>query len=488
MTSTRCARPRISSSSDEIEQDPHALGGERDEQLVDRALGADVDAAGRLVGDQDARLAEQHAREEHLLLVAAGERPRPAPSRARRARRSGRAPRRAARRSSRGGRRRARAERRASRGERHVLDHRAAEDEAVVLARLRDHREAARARLRRGLLADASAPDASLTSAALDPVGAEDRARELGAAGADEAGEADDLARADVEGDVVDAAARAGRAPRGRRARPAARRLLGGNVEVERRGRASPRSSESSVSSAVGAVRTTAPSRRTVTVSASVEHLAQEVRDQDDRRAAPRRGARMIACSCARLGRVERRRRLVHDDDLAPSRAERPQDLDLLLLGGPQAAPAATPPGRSKPAVAASSAYARRERRRARNRAGRGSAPRKTFSATVSCGTIDGSWAIAAMPRSSASRGDRNETGAPSRSTGRRRRRARRRRSCRASTCRRRSRRRARGRSRGETASGDAVERPDAAEALGDVQELEMRALRATRRQARSRR
>ena len=49
-------------------------GGELDEEVVDRALRADVDAARRLVGDQDARFAEQHPREQHLLLVAAGER------------------------------------------------------------------------------------------------------------------------------------------------------------------------------------------------------------------------------------------------------------------------------------------------------------------------------------------------------------------------------------------------------------------------------
>ena len=36
-----------------------------------------------------------------------------------------------------------------------------------------------------------------------------------------------------------------------------------------------------------------------------------------------------------------------------------------------------------------------------------------TFSATVSCGTIAGSCEIAATPRSSASRGERNDTGSP---------------------------------------------------------------------------
>ena len=91
MTSTRCARPITSSSSDEISRTPRPVGGERGEEVVDRALGADVDAARRLVGDHDLRVAEQHPREQHLLLVAARERCRPAPSSSRRARRSDRA-------------------------------------------------------------------------------------------------------------------------------------------------------------------------------------------------------------------------------------------------------------------------------------------------------------------------------------------------------------------------------------------------------------
>jgi hypothetical protein len=43
------------------------------DQGVDLLLGADVDAAGRLVEDQHARLARQPAAQDHLLLVAAGE-------------------------------------------------------------------------------------------------------------------------------------------------------------------------------------------------------------------------------------------------------------------------------------------------------------------------------------------------------------------------------------------------------------------------------
>ena len=54
-------------------QDGDAGRGQLVDQPVDLELGADVDAAGRLVQDQDARLARQPAGEHHLLLVAAGE-------------------------------------------------------------------------------------------------------------------------------------------------------------------------------------------------------------------------------------------------------------------------------------------------------------------------------------------------------------------------------------------------------------------------------
>ena len=54
-------------------------------------------------------------------------------------------------------------------------------------------------------------------------VDAEDGAGDLAAAGADEAGQADDLAGADLEGDVVEDARRGrGPRPRGRRRRPSA--------------------------------------------------------------------------------------------------------------------------------------------------------------------------------------------------------------------------------------------------------------------------
>ena len=53
------------------QEDRHAVGGKALDEAVDLGLGADVDAAGRLVQDQDLRLAGDPAGEDNLLLVAA---------------------------------------------------------------------------------------------------------------------------------------------------------------------------------------------------------------------------------------------------------------------------------------------------------------------------------------------------------------------------------------------------------------------------------
>ena len=55
------------------DDDRAALLGERRDEAVDLLLGADIDAAGRLVDDDDARLDQHHLGEQQLLLVAAGE-------------------------------------------------------------------------------------------------------------------------------------------------------------------------------------------------------------------------------------------------------------------------------------------------------------------------------------------------------------------------------------------------------------------------------
>src|SRR5581483_4651270 len=50
-----------------------SVGGELVDDLVDLVFGANVDAAGRLVQDDDARLAQKPLGDDDLLLIAAGE-------------------------------------------------------------------------------------------------------------------------------------------------------------------------------------------------------------------------------------------------------------------------------------------------------------------------------------------------------------------------------------------------------------------------------
>ena len=60
-----------SSISDEMKRTPPPSGGELVDDRIDLVLGADVDAARRLVHDEDRRLGQQPLREDDLLLVAA---------------------------------------------------------------------------------------------------------------------------------------------------------------------------------------------------------------------------------------------------------------------------------------------------------------------------------------------------------------------------------------------------------------------------------
>ena len=71
MTTMRCARARTSGRSEETTSSAMPFAARSRRMRVDVGLGADVDAAGRLVHDQDARLARQPFGEQHLLLVAA---------------------------------------------------------------------------------------------------------------------------------------------------------------------------------------------------------------------------------------------------------------------------------------------------------------------------------------------------------------------------------------------------------------------------------
>ena len=75
----RSQRPTSSGSSVEREQDDAAVGRHLADQAVDLALGADIDAAGRVVEEEDLRRDLQPLADDDLLLVAArelvGERP-----------------------------------------------------------------------------------------------------------------------------------------------------------------------------------------------------------------------------------------------------------------------------------------------------------------------------------------------------------------------------------------------------------------------------
>ena len=55
------------------EEHAAGVGGQPVDDRVDLVFGADVDAAGRLVHDEDRRLGHQPLGEHHLLLVAAGQ-------------------------------------------------------------------------------------------------------------------------------------------------------------------------------------------------------------------------------------------------------------------------------------------------------------------------------------------------------------------------------------------------------------------------------
>ena len=73
ITRMRSLMPISSGSSDEIIRIADALAREPAHEIVDAGLGADVDAAGRLVEDQDARLDREPLGQHDLLLVAAGQ-------------------------------------------------------------------------------------------------------------------------------------------------------------------------------------------------------------------------------------------------------------------------------------------------------------------------------------------------------------------------------------------------------------------------------
>ena len=268
--------------------------GEPADQPVDLGLGADVDAAGRLVEQQDARGRSEPPADDHLLLVAA---------RQRADRRVGRrrldrqpvdgigAPAPLARPRS----TRPSAGQASSSGQGDVArDRGIARNRPVALAVLGDQGQPGRMAAPAASGTDRLAVDAGSRRPRPRRGGAEQGLEQLGPAGAEQPGDAQHLAGGDVEGRAVDQRGRRSRpgsashspAPPARAGRPGAavagRRLAAwkNSCDVaadhqpdqpgprglgDRRGR-----------------RRSAPSRSTVTRSPSVEDLVHPVRDVDD--------------------------------------------------------------------------------------------------------------------------------------------------------------------------------------------------------------
>ena len=153
-----------------------------------------------------------------------------------------------------------------------------------------------------------------------------------------------------------------------------------------------PRSSRGS-----GAVPIRRPSRSTVTREAAAVHLAQPVRDEHDRDAAARAGARGArAAARSRPPRASSSPRRARARASPPTRRAPPRP--------PAAARSRASPTRARGSTwtpSSSSASAREPARRGASRSSRvrrGSRPMRMFSATVSVGASVSSWLIATMP------------------------------------------------------------------------------------------
>ena len=309
----------------------HALLRERVDELVDRALGADVDSASRLVGDQHAGTTEEPLAEQHLLLVAARER---SDTDTGSLRADVEAPNQVGRRPPLtppvdDSRTRDRLQVR----QRDVVRDRAEHQEPLSLAVLRHHRDSGSNGTARRADADRATRQGDL--ARVGPVGAEDRPHELRATAPDQAGEPDDLAGTNVERGVDD---------RGR-AREAAHREDNRRV-VGRKGlvgeRQLHRPPEHGVDERVGCLVGGRGSPHEPAVSqdghviGECEHLGEEVRDVDDRRPPVAEAAGSLEQTRALVG-GERRRGLVHHDQPRIP-GDRAHDLGLLLVGDPKRA------------------------------------------------------------------------------------------------------------------------------------------------------
>ena len=308
--------------------------GHLDQEIVHFDLRADVDAARRLVDDEDLRPERQPARQHDLLLIAAGEEARELV-----------------------GARHADREQAAElfdqlilaalvdepagaadlvvRGDGDVGADGEAEEQGLLLAVLRHQAHSGQHRVMRPGEIDLPAVDPDF--AGIERVGAEDRPRGLGPPGADQSGKAEDLALVRLERDVDEldrmgiAGVAASREPLDlERDRPA----LGDRaLAVKRADLASDHHPDDRVDRDVGDlsgadIAAVAQDREPV---AEPEHLLEPVGDEDDRQALGlERGH--DAGEIGDFGLAQRRGRLVHDDEPRPHR-QRPGDLDQLLLG-----------------------------------------------------------------------------------------------------------------------------------------------------------
>ena len=253
--------------------DGAALRGQPADQLVDLGLGADVDAASRLVEQEHLGLDQEPAGEDALLLVAAGEA-------GDRNVAAGRLDRQLLDGPLHGAPLRSRVDQRAERqlgeaAERDILGHGHAVEQAQRLAVLGHHGDPGLDRLvGMGEIAPgALEPDRARR---LKRAGAEDRFEQLGPSGAQEPRDAQHLARVDAKSDV----AQVGPAAPGRTGqrqaldledRPLRRSGAARNSGRRSHGRPSSGRPGPGEVSARAAVATNWPSRSTVTRSASVK-------------------------------------------------------------------------------------------------------------------------------------------------------------------------------------------------------------------------
>ena len=180
-------------------QHAEALVGEFLDERLDLGLGADVDAARRLVEDEQLGVGAQPARQQHLLLVAAGQladlllgargldrqaRDEPVDDRA------------LARLVDDAGAGESRQQR-----ERDVLAHRHVGNDALDLAILGAEADAERDRV--GRLAGRSGLAHQSNGAGVGRIGAENGARDFGPARSQQAGEPDDLSGAHLDARIA---------------------------------------------------------------------------------------------------------------------------------------------------------------------------------------------------------------------------------------------------------------------------------------------